>query len=333
MALIGELLDPEAVKAAEAVSNQVAPTSNKVAPKPRKKARKEAAKSKQESNEVAPFLSGVTVQRLVVDCDGECGATVTVVDRPVPDDVADLPRYRVCVECAQKMTEGKTGRVLERRPLTLNGQSAVVVNSRPKRATTEKKEAHMGQINVSDAELGAAVRQLAQETVAEALPEKQKKAKSKKAKKDKAEKAAKRSERADLSKIGVLDGFTIKNVEVPALDVGAIGNLDEAVPSEVRSPYNKARHRMKQNLLPSATAAQIKKDPTTPHTTWVMLIPVHQELAAKAGNVAEAKAEKPEKRKLVAAPIDLDEKTRVRVLRESFGVDKATARRMLAEIR
>ena len=49
--------------------------------------------------------------------------------------------------------------------------------------------------------------------------------------------------------------------------------------------------------------------------------------------MVEAKAEPKKKKKArVAAHVNLDEKAKINVLRETFGVDKSTAKRMLAEI-
>ena len=70
--------------------------------------------------------------------------------------------------------------------------------------------------------------------------------------------------------------------------------------------------------------------------SWAMLVGVHQELASAAANVTEAvvetKAEPKKKKARVAAHVNLDEKAKINVLRETFGVDKKTAKRMLAEI-
>lgn len=313
MPSIKDLLDPTAVKAVESVatskpeSKQVAP---KVAPRPPSK-----------SNPVAPskMLAGATVQTIVLKCEANwlgasCGTTITVVDRPVPEERAHLPRLRVCATCAKAMTAGKTGRVIARPALSLPGGPAVVV--------TNTKEAPVGQVNLSTmspAEVGEAVTDAARQTIAEALPEKRKKAKAKKAKKDKAAKKAKRKERADLANL-VLPGFTAKKVEVPDLDLSAIDSVDEVVPSDVRSPYNKVLYRTGQSTLDKDT------------TTWKVLAGIHQELA----NGAQPSPTKPKKAKKgkpqIAAHVDMTEQERIQTLRDTFGVDKKTARRMLAEI-
>lgn len=191
---------------------------------------------------------------------------------------------------------------------------------------TTQKEQDMDLDNLSDAEIGATVRQQMKaekaEKVKAAKPvvEKQRKKEAKAAKKGT---KAKQAERKQL-----LPGFMVGTThEVPALDLSEVPSLDEAPSAKERSPYNKARFRL------------TNESPLDPEdTTYRTLMAEHERLRAlEAERVATKAAEKPKKKKaketvVLVAEVNEVDKAKVKRLAKALGITKREARDLVASL-
>lgn len=264
------------------------------------------------------MLRGATVKPRVMPCAG-CDTPVTVAQR----DTKAPERIVVCAECAESMSRGSSITVVEpRKHHSETGGAPVGVTV----TTTPKQEAPVPiDINdLTDAELGAAVRaEMTAQAEAEVKPKRDKAAKQAKVER-KAAKAAKRAERKAITAVGVLPAFDVQGAHVPALDVSAVEDLNEVPPKDVRSPYNKALYRLGEPLLSTKDEPGLGAEACT----YATLIEVHQRLAcqvpAEPVTPAEPKAQ-------IAAPIDLDER-KIQALQDTLGVSAKKARKMLALI-
>lgn len=338
MPTLAEMLDPEAIErlnrvtvteAPEEVPAHRTPTAW-VAPLPASPPWRE-----REMRVETALLSGITARPTLVTCGNGCGQTVTIID----GNHAGLP---VCQPCMVAMTTGSS--IPE--PTRTTPMAVTVAGLRKKSAKAGKKHTKKSTkeitmpININDipsAQLGEALKNAERARIAEGMPERCDKAERKRLKREAKQKAAKAAERAALTEMGVLPGFTLHKVEVPPLDVASLANLDECPSAKARSPYNKCRNRMGEDLLPSNT------DAGSPAATWRDLLNDHQRMAPLADTIEVAVEAKPKKAKAkkaktkkgkaqVAAPIDLDEKVKIKALRVALGCTKAEARKILATV-
>jgi hypothetical protein len=182
--------------------------------------------------------------------------------------------------------------------------------------------------NMSDAELGAMVRQQMQaakvETIVAAKPEVEEK---RKAEAKETEKAIKKEQAARPMR--VFAGFMVgTSLEIPTLDLSDVSSLDEAPSAKERSPYNKARFRLtKESAL----------DPE--ETTYRLLMEEHLRLQGIEAERVKAvpKAEKPKKAKAkkvkaVVVDIDPEENAKVTALASVLGVSEKKARKIMAAL-
>ena len=263
-------------------------------------------------------LAGALAVPVTMPCGGGCGAEVTV---PMRVAAPAQERLVVCRTCAAAMTTGST--VTKVVPAPKAAPIGVVVTT---------KEPTMNLDLIPSAQLGETIKRAERERLAANLPKKRKKAKDKADKREKAQVKAARAERKALTAVGVLPAFEIKGVEVPALDVSEEASLAEMPGPKTRSPYNKARYRLGEPLLPTASEPGIGVEATT----WQTLVDEHQRLSDLAAQEPvtepEAKPKKqPGKKARIAAEIDLTER-QVAAIMVATGCSAKKARKILAAV-
>lgn len=197
---------------------------------------------------------------------------------PVP---ADTPRIPLCGYChpIRAKEHAATG-------------TLVSVARRP------EKETKVPDLTMTDAELGANVRQAVKETIAEALPAKREKAKQKQSKADRKAKALLKE--AQAARRGVLPSVTIGKAEVPALDLGDITDMGLMPSTKERKPYNKALFALGEPILDKDTA------------TYATLVEAHRHLLDRETCDMPA-APEPER---TVALLDPSMKAKVKALRK-----------------
>lgn len=263
-----------------------------------------------------------------VACVFECGSTV-LINPQVPEGMESMPRAAACAECAERHVRQAIAD--QRNVLTIRRPQ--VARHQPRTqddidhpVTTKTKEKDVDLDNLSDAELGASVRQQIKSRIADGVPAKRKKAKVKQAKADKKDREGIKAEQK-RRKGHILPAFMVgTTLEVPALDLADVSSLDEAPSAVTRSPYNKARFRLCQEK---------PLDPET--TTFRVLASEHERLcrlaAAKASKKAQAKP-KAEKGKTkveqpIVAVLDKDTKAKVKALMDLTGLSKKKAEQIV----
>lgn len=131
----------------------------------------------------------------------------------------------------------------------------------------------------------------------------------------------------------VLPAFTVKEVEVPALDLSEITDMSMVMPAKQRSPYNKALYRTGSPIVEADKA------------TYEEMAKHHEALREVAGYAALAKSEgkgkKPKGKKAEAVKITAAvepkakakfSKAQVAALAEVRGISKGEARALLESI-
>jgi hypothetical protein len=253
-----------------------------------------------------------------VDC--KCALKI---DPEVPEGVdPEMPRIPICAKCAgirlrYEAIQNQRNVEIIKRARVARHQPRITDNiDHP--VTIKKQEKDMDLDNMSDAELGAIVRQQMKDakvpTVVENKP-KVEKARKQKAAAEKAEVAKEQVARKDR----IFPGFEVGNLEVPTLDLSEIVSLDEAPSAVQRSPYNKARFRL------------TKESPLDPEeTTYRTLMEEHQRLAT----LAQEKPVKAAKPKVEAIAVDVkpDDSAKVAALAKVLGISKKQARKMMAGV-
>lgn len=256
------------------------------------------------------FLVGANVVPVTLPCAG-CDAPTTLAARPAEvEDALTTPRLIVCPTCAGAKT-------------TRNTKAAPVA------VTMKEAPVPVSISDISSAQLGESIKQAERERLAADLPAKRKKAKDQEAKREKREKRARAEARQALTDLGVLPGFTLRKIEVPALDASALDGLDEVPDGFARSPYNLVRAALGEDLHP-------QDDPGAPACTWGDLLTDHQRFALLAAQepveTTKTKKSKKARKASIAATIDTDEATKIRALRTALGCSKAEARKILASV-
>jgi len=270
------------------------------------------------------LLRGASAVPVTMTCGGGCGSTVTVPQRK-RDVAGGQPRLVVCSPCATAMSAGST----------------VTVLANPPKATplgvTTTKETPVPTVNIDaipSAQLGETIKRAERERLAADLPAKRKKAKDKAAKSEKAQVKAKKAARKAQTSLGVLPALTFGKVEIPALDVTAIDDMNEIPGKAARSPYNKVLHGMGEPLLPTKDEPGIGVEACR----WADLVSLHQRFAAlQEAHAGIDEATQREKRKgkkqaQIAAPIDLSERTKVEAIMAAVGCSEKKARKILASV-
>lgn len=159
-----------------------------------------------------------------------------------------MPRTACCPECARTRIVGKRG---------------VVIHDATVTEPEWKEEPVLDLNDFTNAELGVMAgraRDLAEAEEAANLAKRREKALREEAEREARDKAQLRADRAKQGKHKAWFGaFSINAKVVPALDFTDV-NLAEQVPSEVRSPYNKALFSLREDLLaPDVTYAEVRK--------------------------------------------------------------------------
>lgn len=331
MTTMKDLLDQEVVQRLSALATTASVTSDKVTA----------------DTEIDPRSEAM----LDAACD-TCGCDLLVQPQPVPEEYAHLPRKILCAPCAKAYLTGRSGRVIHKPQVAKHPWRVTDGREHPV-VTTHQKEHDMPKINLTDltdAELGALMREQLLAQVEADAPAKQKAAKAKKAKGEKAAAKAAKAERDQRKAAKPLPAFTYGNhVDVPALDLSEVTSLDEVVPATLRSPYNKARFHIEGSAaLPSPQACE--DDATLTPTTYAVIAAEHVRLAelaeAKTAAKAQAEIEKAAaakgkgkkakgKKKAVAAVLNADDKAKaakVAALMATLNCDEATALGVLASI-
>lgn len=202
----------------------------------------------------------------------------------------------------------------------LRGATTITPKITPKVTPKITKEKPMS-VDVNEmppAMLGETIKQAMREEISADLPEKRSKAERKAAKAAKRAKAEAAEARRTLLDMGVLEGFTLKGVDVPDLDVASIASIDEMPAKAFRSPYNKLRARHDEPLLPT------KDEPAEPSCTWRDVIADHQRFALKA---KQKRLTRPQ----IAAKVDATEKTKRKALK-ALGYSKSEIKQILATV-
>lgn len=261
--------------------------------------------------------SEAMIEARCVDC-----TRPLLIDPKVPEGVdPTVPRVPICENCGHIRVSME-----KQRREAMNDQRAIEVAKRTRQPAPIQaiqpieKENDMDMNTLSDAELGATIREQMQ-------AEKAKQVKAAKPKVDKKRKAKKEKVKADVKaeqqarKTRVLAGFTLGNVEVPTLDLTNVSSLDEAPSAKERSPYNKCLFRAKETIL----------DPEV--TTYRTLMDLHERFAGEAG---EAKPKKKGKKKqAVAVVADLnptEDAKKVTALAKTLGISEKKACKLIAAL-
>jgi hypothetical protein len=177
---------------------------------------------------------------------------------------------------------------------------------------TRDNVVHLSQL--SDAELGRMMRSGLLTLVVEQLPEARAKLTQAKAEQEANTAALRESERVERAGY-LLPGFTIRDVEVPELDLRASDlSLTEIAPAKIRSPYNRARFRLGLT------------EPLATEATWQMLATEHKRLAVAARHVQSAP------RRTLAATLDETQRAKVDALIRVKGISQEAARALLAKL-
>lgn len=274
------------------------------------------------------MLIGATAQSTTSAC-SNCSEPVSVVTRK-DDHTASVMGERsiICRDCA-----GKGNAAL---PLPIGFPTAAVQTT-----NTQEKSMPVSISSLTPVALGTAVADAERDRLAADMPAKQKKALKKRAKAEKQAKAEVREQRVALTSLETLPGFSHNGVEVPDLEVSAIPSLDEVPARGFRSPYNKLRARAGEDLH----LAKDNPEDDGKACTWQDLINDHQRFALAAKQAthvdlltgkdeSEPKPTKAKKAKKaqISAPVDLDEKARIKALRTALGCTKAEAKQILATV-
>lgn len=275
--------------------------------------------------------SGAMIQTCCVDC-----KVSLMIDPALPEGVdPETPRVPICDKCAgirvryeaiqhQRNVQAiRRTTVAKHQPRTTDGIDHPVTTSK---ANNNIEENDMDLDNMSDAELGATVRQQMKaakvETIKAAKPVIEEERRQE-AKKDK--KAKKKEQKARPQR--VLDGFMVgTTLEIPTLDLSDVPSLDEAPSAKERSPYNKARFRL------------TKEGPLDPEeTTYRVLMSEHLRLqgieSERKVEAKPAKTEKPTKKpkvEAIVAKVNPDDDAKVAALASVLGVSKKKARKIMA---
>lgn len=268
----------------------------------------EAADQRESGYDIDPRSEAL----IEVTCEGpDCGAEILV------HPPTDAPRILLCGDCAKKAVA----------ELKARGRSVQIIH-RPTVVNTIKEKPVYDLDNLSDAELGKIVRErmllLREQQVIPAVAE----AKVKKAKKDKAEAKAHKAEHANRAATKPLTEIVVSStLTIPALELSEV-DLNTAPSGKERSPYNKARYRLKLGEL---------LDPET--CTYATLAECHVEIAAAvAAKPVKAKAEpkvepKVEVPKVRREPIPLaSTDPKVTALMVALDVSEKKAKKIMAAI-
>lgn len=262
--------------------------------------------------------SGAMIEAECVDCH-----TPLLIDPEVPEGVdPEAPRIPICAECAgirvrheamnnQRSVQAiRRPRVAHHQPRTSDGIDHPV--------KTTKKENDMDLDNLSDAELGAVVRQQMKATKVEQVKAAKPVVEAERKVKEKKEKKGVKASRVERRK--VLAGFMVgTTLEIPDLDLSEVASLDEAPSAKERSPYNKARFRL------------TKEAPLDPEeTTYRTLAEEHERLRkTEAERVGKAKEAKPKKVTAIVADVQDVDKAKVKALAKVLGISKKEARKLV----
>jgi len=259
--------------------------------------------------------SGAFIDALCVDCQ-----VPLLIDPKVPEGVdPEKPRIPMCDGCAKvrarfaAMSEQRNVEIIRRSSTKKRSPRTTDGIDHPVTVTTKEKPMPKTDLdNLSDAELGAMVRTQLKATATEQIKEAAPKVEAERKERDKATTKA-TAKKQKQRKNNVLPGFRVdKSLEVPDLDLSDIDGLDECVSATTRSPYNKARFRLKAG------------DPLDPETTtYAVLADEHQRLRelASIGKDTEGTT-------VVLAVNDSDEvlNTKAKALAKVLGVSKKEAK-------
>jgi hypothetical protein len=239
----------------------------------------------------------------------DCGVPI-LIDPKVPEGVdPETPRVPICQKHAQerarweiaqqrKVEAIRRPQIAKHQPRTTDGIDHPV--------TVTTKENRMDLDNLSDAELGAIVRRQMKATLTEKIIEGAPQVLAERAAHEEAEKEAIAEVQAERSG-RVLPGFKVgTTLEVPALDLTNVSNLDEQPSAATRSPYNKARFRLTgEPPLAVPDKDGLMAEGAVP-TTYKVLIAEHERLLSlsAAHNKGAAKKAKKEKVEVVMAATD-----------------------------
>lgn len=372
MTTIGQLLDPKAKEGLKAVVADLDPKAPATVPYVVIKASTEPI-----ARSTTTILTGngeievdvASEANIEALCAGNCAK---VISFPPTLPLAVAKRYGLpqpaayCLECAEEAVLHviqehraaqrnqpaiRTPRVAKHQPRVSDGIDHPVVFTTPLSKAdpdkvfgpaeiTPKKENDVDLDNIPAAKLGDTVRQSMKMAKAEQVKKDRKAAK--KAQREAEQQALVERTKAQKAKKGkVLPGFMVgTTLEVPALDLSDVENIDECPSATARSPYNKARFRLTgEGPLPSPSACE--EDASLVPTTYRVLADEHRRLMSLAADHNEqAKAKQEAKAKPKTAPktaviADLDTdaealiKRKAKALAKATGLSKAQAREIV----
>lgn len=180
--------------------------------------------------------SGALIEAACADC-----AATILVHPTVPDGVdPEAKRKFVCRDCAKTEV---LGAIEAQRHIEIIRRNRVAAQSRA--ITTQENTMTIIDIDtIPDAELGALLKKTMRAEIAEALPVLR--AEALRIDLEAAKVDDKQAEADRKANRKVLGAFTVGDLEVPALDLRDLTDLNEVAPAVIRSPYNKARKRLTQ---------------------------------------------------------------------------------------
>lgn len=353
MTTIGQLLDPKAKEGLTAIVADLDPEAPASPPYVVIKAATDPEPVRTVT--IATGTGDIEVDlRSDANIEAQCFGCPQVISFPPTLPLAVQKRYGLprpaayCLECAetavlkiiqaQRATEAaqrnqpaiRTPQVARHQPRISDGEEHPV--------TITKKESDVDLDNIPAAKLGETVRQTMKATKAEQVKKDRKQAKKDQRKREKADLDDRTKAQAE-KKGKVLPAFMVgTTLEVPALDLSDVENIDECPSGTVRSPYNKARFRLTgESALPSPSACE--EDASLVPTTYRVLAEEHMRLmslAADHNEAAAAKKAEPKAKKVKATKTvvvaDLDLEGKAKALAKATGISKKKAREIVASL-